>query len=495
MRRFAYLALGALLMGIFTGARSLAAPPVHEIVATEAGARGDGRTDDTDALNAALEKLRDNRPTGGVLILPAGTYLTSKPLRIFSNVVVRGAGRNVTILHVTERDGVGIVTNFPQHTSYAAVENLTIEMKHPGTGILIGDNSFNNRFSNLNVNGAGHAPGSAGVLIQVLGAVAGSYWNTLQGVTIQNFETGVRLFGPYTEKGLERGTKANANHIIDGKIIKTKIAIDIAAGGENYITGTSVDNYKLALRIRRGGFNVAELRGEGGNECMMYYLGKLAYKNNLLLGDNCPRASVDLSITEPAASRNNIVSNGGWRIPRIRGNMVLLREHDAEHTGRLGIGTSEPKVALDVVGDEALTGCLTAGAGTGSVTRLGACPSDQRLKKDVAPIVGALPRIAALRPVRFRWKKTGVEESGLIAQEAEKVFPALVSTGADGFKRVSYGGELLMQTIQALRELKEEKDHELASARQELTLLREAVGRLRETVCVTNPGADGCRPR
>lgn len=58
------------------------------------GAKGDGTTDDTAAFLQAIE-----RNTGGAILIPPGRYKITQPLRITkSNVVLRGAGPEKTIL-------------------------------------------------------------------------------------------------------------------------------------------------------------------------------------------------------------------------------------------------------------------------------------------------------------------------------------------------------------------------------------------------------------
>ena len=67
--------------------------------------------------------------------------------------------------------------------------------------------------------------------------------------------------------------------------------------------------------------------------------------------------------------------------------------------------------------------------------------SDRRMKKDIEPLdtEDALDEIAALRPVAFTWKKTGVEDMGLIAQEVDLVYPDLVThSGADETLALKY---------------------------------------------------------
>lgn len=64
-------------------------PPSFNLKA-DFGARGNGRTDDTQALARAIAAA-SARPKGGVIFLPAGTYVITKPLTIkHSGVVLRG---------------------------------------------------------------------------------------------------------------------------------------------------------------------------------------------------------------------------------------------------------------------------------------------------------------------------------------------------------------------------------------------------------------------
>jgi hypothetical protein len=102
--------------------------------------------------------------------------------------------------------------------------------------------------------------------------------------------------------------------------------------------------------------------------------------------------------------------------------------------------------------------------------------SDERLKKDVQTIDGALDKVLKLRGVSYYWKNReemaaakGVsvdnllygydskKHIGVIAQEIEKVFPEVVNTDPEGFKSVNYS-DLAPVLIEAVKELKAEKD-------------------------------------
>lgn len=67
---------------------------------TDFGARADGVTDCTPAFNAALKHAGERG--GGTVTVPPGTYLMNAPVFVhWSNVVLRGAGKDRTILHFT----------------------------------------------------------------------------------------------------------------------------------------------------------------------------------------------------------------------------------------------------------------------------------------------------------------------------------------------------------------------------------------------------------
>lgn len=111
--------------------------------------------------------------------------------------------------------------------------------------------------------------------------------------------------------------------------------------------------------------------------------------------------------------------------------------------------------------------------------------SDARLKKNVQPLEGALDRLMRLQGVTFEYKDpVAIHELpgtqiGMIAQEVEKVFPDWVDTAPNGMKRVSvHGFEAL--TVEALRELRKEKDEKLAEVETTAADVSEANAKLRK---------------
>lgn len=139
-------------------------------------------------------------------------------------------------------------------------------------------------------------------------------------------------------------------------------------------------------------------------------------------------------------------------------------------TGHVGINTTAPNHTLDVNG----SAHRFDNSSTWTVT------SDERLKKNIEGLDGALETLLALRGVSFEYKdpeQTGTR-LGFIAQEVERVLPDWVDDGEDGYKRLTINGFEAL-AVEALRELSDE-NLELRSRNFELMQRLEALEDLRE---------------
>ena len=70
--------------------------------------------------------------------------------------------------------------------------------------------------------------------------------------------------------------------------------------------------------------------------------------------------------------------------------------------------------------------------------------SDYRLKENIAPMTGALAKVAALKPVTYTWKIDGVAGQGFIAHELQEVIPDCVAGTKDA---VDENGNVLPQGV------------------------------------------------
>jgi len=211
------------------------------------------------------------------------------------------------------------------------------------------------------------------------------------------------------------------------------------------------------------------------------------------------------------------------------GNFIFGVENDAvtaftermriDSSGNVGIGTSSPSQKLSVIGDAyvdtqigvatapvsasgiKITAGLNSGDGgnprscilcntnqspgsnpfilftnlsnntAGSITHTGTTTvayntsSDYRLKENIAPMTGALAKVAQLKPCTYTWKEDGTDGQGFIAHELQEVISDCVSgekdaVNADGsIKPQGVDTSFLVATLTAaIQELKAEFD-------------------------------------
>lgn len=126
------------------------------------------------------------------------------------------------------------------------------------------------------------------------------------------------------------------------------------------------------------------------------------------------------------------------------------------------------------------------GIATGSGSTSWSVTSDRRLKSDIAPLEGALDRLLKLSGVTFRYTdpspmRPAGTHIGFVAQEVQQVFPHWVNTDKDGYLSVGpQGFEAL--TVDALRELRVEKDVEIAALKARNDALQARLDALEATV-------------
>jgi hypothetical protein len=158
-------------------------------------------------------------------------------------------------------------------------------------------------------------------------------------------------------------------------------------------------------------------------------------------------------------------ANGGW-------NETLTVTHTFLN---VGINTSSPgSFDLAVSGTAAKTG-----GGSWAVF------SDERLKHDIKPMAGTLDRLLQLRGYTYEYNTDAVEsrlalpgtQIGLMAQEVERVFPDWVAKDEQGFRYVTERSTTALM-VEALRDLRAEKDTAIQTLRDENSLLKARLDRL-----------------
>ena len=148
------------------------------------------------------------------------------------------------------------------------------------------------------------------------------------------------------------------------------------------------------------------------------------------------------------------------------GGTARVTRMTIKNNGNVGIRTSSPGFTLEVNGSAG-----KPGGGSWSAS------SDRRLKKNIEDLDSSLDQLMKLRGVTFEYKDPeAINELhgtriGMIAQEVEEVFPDWVSEAGHGYKTLTFRGFEAL-TVEALRELRQEKDGQLAERDAEIEKLR-----------------------
>ncbi len=136
-------------------------------------------------------------------------------------------------------------------------------------------------------------------------------------------------------------------------------------------------------------------------------------------------------------------------------------------------------LGLDASGNLAIHGGTATKPGGGAWS----APSDIRLKRDVQTLDHVLDKLLQLRGVTFEYANPdgGLHPSGrhtgFIAQEVQQVFPDWIGQTPDGYLTVGAKGFEAL-TVEALRELRAEKDAEIDSLHAQLDELGARLNRL-----------------
>lgn len=129
--------------------------------------------------------------------------------------------------------------------------------------------------------------------------------------------------------------------------------------------------------------------------------------------------------------------------------------------GNVGIGISSPTYKLHVNGRIRSNGINET--------------SDVRFKKNIQVLENSLDKVMKMRGVSYYWRADEFPDKnfdngkdiGVIAQEIEKILPEIVDVDIEGYKSVQYS-HLVPVLIEAIKELKAEKDSEISALKSEL---------------------------
>ena len=144
----------------------------------------------------------------------------------------------------------------------------------------------------------------------------------------------------------------------------------------------------------------------------------------------------------------------------VQGNQFLIYSDNPSASVRLGYdqaGVFQYNLDVNGNGNATLRGTLTQN-------------SDVRLKRDIQPLQNSLQNIMQLNGYNYHWKSDRSDSSmqtGVLAQEVQKLFPELVKEDKEGILSVNYSG-LIPVLIESIKEL-EKKVERLEQLTQSLS--------------------------
>jgi hypothetical protein len=254
-------------------------------------------------------------------------------------------------------------------------------------------------------------------------------------------------------------TAYNNTAIGGGALYSTTANSNTAIGylaGQNATTGlanTFVGNGS-GNAITTGGYNVI-LGGFSGNSNGLdirttsnYIVLSDGSGSPKLVATNDGRVTLNC-VSEPNGTTNGFGTSTSYTIMSAAGTVLYVNRNSS--TGAI----QEFRYNNSSVGTISTNGSNTAYNTS----------SDYRLKENVAPMIGALQTVSALKPVTYTWKNTGIEDSGFIAHELQEILPNAVTGNKDD---VDADGKPIYQGIDtsflvatltaAIQELKAEFD-------------------------------------
>ena len=231
-------------------------------------------------------------------------------------------------------------------------------------------------------------------------------------------------------------------------------------------------------RMISGAFNTAIGRSTltncnncGGNTAT----GDTALISNTTGSDNTANGSRAL-VSNPTGSNNIALGSGaGGGLTTGSYNIDIGNGGVAAESKAIRIGTQGTQTATYVAGIYGATSGLGIPVYINPSGKLGTTTSSARFKRDIRSMNKASEAILALRPVTFHYKPEldpdATAQFGLVAEEVEKINPALVVRDGDGKPySVRYEAVNAMLLNEFLKEHKEVEEQQAANAELKSTI-------------------------
>jgi hypothetical protein len=228
--------------------------------------------------------------------------------------------------------------------------------------------------------------------------------------TSQNVGIGVTPSATNTGKAVEIGTVGNTLWGIGAADLQISAGTYYNGGNKYAVTGSAVSAYELVSGSHRWYYAAS---GTAGNTATFSESMRIDSSGNLLVGTTSQTPGYGNTNTGAQ------LSNNGSHFSRAATDWVMtVNQNTADGSARYLIGF---RVSNGQVGN-------IQSNGTNCTYNSN---SDYRLKENIAPMTGALAKVAQLKPVTYKWKVNGSDGEGFIAHELAEVVPECVTGDKD----------------------------------------------------------------
>jgi trimeric autotransporter adhesin len=205
-------------------------------------------------------------------------------------------------------------------------------------------------------------------------------------------------------------------------------------GGNNTATGAlALVNNTSFNNTANGAFALTSNTTGGSNTAD----GTNSLLNNTSGNSNVAAGDRALSANTTGSSNIALGAAAGINLTTGSNNIYIGNAGSgAGESAKIRIGTTGTQTRTFIAGISGVTVPAGVGVIVGTDGKLGTVVSSARFKAEIKPMDKASEAILSFKPVTFRYKKEldpdGIPQFGLVAEQVEKVNPALVARDADG---------------------------------------------------------------
>ena len=226
-------------------------------------------------------------------------------------------------------------------------------------------------------------------------------------------------------------------------------AVTIATNGNTAVTVDTSQNVGIGMTPTNFGNGYTVLQVANASNGGMLYLTNTSNAGGRIYGNSAGITYDAFSTTYHAFNTNGsermrVTSDGRFYVNQTAGN-----GNTAQRMGVTYDGATEWAFAVkttEATGGNPISFQNSSGTQVGFINQTNSATSystssDYRLKEDIAPMTGALAKVALLKPVTYKWKSDGSDAEGFIAHELAEVCPAAVHGVKDATKTIEIKDE------------------------------------------------------